>query len=298
MSSIPADECIKEIIDNILSIPVVNSVKSMEEIGRSCLEKLAHSLESGEVMSIDTGFKKLDSLLCGIPYGSLVVVGADSGFGKTAFALNLVRYWCELGIPVLYNNLEMNSEDLFKRLALAKSYQKNVILSNYDFKDITEKTLETVGAIHSITKEYPIGVFKDSCVHSICQKAKQSSAQVVIVDHLHLLDGAHRYEDLVKATRTLQQLADSTGKIVVLLAQYNRSKYGRENKDPQPSDFRGSGTIEQDAAIILQMNCPDYENSPEDYILHITKARHSSKGTVPFKFNRSKQFFEEASNAL
>lgn len=287
-------QCIKELTDELYSIPSIKQVQSIQEISYELVESLTKALKTGESLVVESKFKQLNSLLFGgIANGSLITVGGDTGAGKTTLALNMMDYWCRLGMSVLYVNLEMSNDELMKRLCLMKSGQNNVILSKDDLNSPTEKSVEYVKYLNEEVKKYKLDIIQDSDLVEISQKVRQMMPDIVVIDHLHLLQGAHELADLQRMTTMLKHLARDTNKIIVCLGQYNRGKSYRDNQSPTPSDFRGSSTIEQDSDLILQLHCPNKEEDDERFELHLTKARQGQPGVVYLNFNKNKQMMEE-----
>lgn len=227
------------------------------------LEQKLNSPESNK--GYMTGIKCFDDRLeDGIQAGSLIVMGGRPGMGKTALMLSLIRGFTESHKErsTFVYSLEMSLPQLAKRYATfytGMSYDRMIQEINRDPDGLIWGKLAKMA--HE-NRELPI-YMKDTAnltVDQVCSDIRKNNREnpvgLVALDYLTLMkipDSDRRDIGIGEVTRTLKNLAKEIGCVIVLLAQLNRSVESRPNKRPLPSDFRDSGSIEQDADYIITL---------------------------------------------
>lgn len=212
---------------------------------------LALMAEINDPSGMSLGFESIDKELQGLRRTALMVVPAGTGIGKTTFALNLAIQQALLGRPVLYVSLEMPAADLVCKMVPMIS---DISYASMFYPSDAEKL--RISSVLAQSKNMPI-FFETSTsnVEAILAAAlahkQRNGIEMLIVDHLNLL--GVEYEDLAHATRSFKLFADKHRIPVVLLCQLNNHYQQRAEKDPLESDLRGSGTIAQDADVILAL---------------------------------------------
>lgn len=199
--------------------------------------------QSTPMAPISTGIRDVDEKLkgFGMPTGGLrptqlVVVGARPAMGKTSYIMGLIEAASEAGIGSLIIPLEMAGEDLAERIDRTDR-QRLTQMMNRDNIYIEDRQFEI-----------------DSIVSTIRQTHKRKNVKLVVIDYLGLIevDGVQKDADKIsRITRRMKMLANELRITIVLAAQLNRDLEKRDNKRPQLSDVRGSGTIEQDADVVI-----------------------------------------------
>lgn len=291
-SNLPISKIIEEVANKLYSLPTLVKDTDIEQTCKS----LQSQLVDPAMVSFGgapTGYKLLDEKTGGMITGALWVLGGDTGQGKTAMALNIARNWLTLGKEVLYISLEMSNEEVIKRMIYIEAAHEKMELNRHHLAKPSEETKNKAIYLLNIIKNYSLRFFNSSNISEICQKIKQSSAEYVIIDHMHLIDDANDTKELAKITRILKRVSVMTNKKIIALAQYNRVKDVRDNKSPQLGDFRGSSTIEQDANVVLGLHCPNKDANPYQYEIHILKAREGDTGIVPVFFEKPTQIIRE-----
>ena len=269
---------------------------------------------SNSKFAVPTGFYELDELLGGFQKSDLIIVAARPSMGKTAFALTLTRNAAiDHNVPVGIFSLEMSTMQLVIRMLCAEG-RLNAHLVR------TGKLPPDEGAklsrnVHKLT-EAPIYV-DDTPAQTILEiraKARRLKVEknigLIIIDYLQLMTGPAKAEsrerEISHISRSLKALAKELNIPVIALAQLNRAVEARTDKRPQLSDLRESGSIEQDADVVLFLNRPEYYgilkdengNSNEGVAeVIIGKQRNGPIGDVRLAFIKEYARFENLAHA-
>lgn len=274
----------------------------------------------GGLTGIQTGVSQLDRKLCGFEPGSLYVLAARPAMGKTALALTLAMNIARRKLPVLFFSLEMSWEQL--------AYRVNARFSSVNMWD--QRTAENPNFIdltdaRNSLSDVPLTVFDRSglTAEQICHKASDIASKVpqslIVIDHLGIVAARDqrvpRVYQVAEMTMALKVLAKELKVPILLLHQLNRGVEGRDDKRPGLSDLRDSGSIEQDADVVMMLYREEYylENRepPESATiaesqtwqrkmdaargvadLIIVKNRQGEAGTVKLHFDAKRQAFE------
>lgn len=241
-----------------------------------------------EILGISTGYRKLDKVISGLQRGDLIIIAGRPSMGKTAFALNIAQYASKEGSVGIFS-LEMPSDQLTQRLLAAKCLipLKNIRSGALEEKDI-DKLLE--GAENLSSRKLFIDD-KSTTMSSIKAKAKALKAKegldIIVVDYLQLIEpasgAATREQEIAKISRELKRLAKSLSITVIALSQLSRAPELRSNSRPMLSDLRESGSIEQDADIVIfpyREKYYDKEAKAEKVEIIIGKNRNGEVTTI------------------
>ena len=250
----------------------------------------------GEISGLPTGFVDLDKLILGMQPGNLVVIAARPGMGKTSLGLNIAVNACESsGLPVVIFSLEMLAQELSYRLLCAKARIDSRDLRTKNFKDIN---LREVGDAVQQLSRLPIYINESgsTTVLDIQGQARKIKAEqglgLVVVDYLQLMasdvNSFSPEQDISEKSKGLKAMAKELECPVIALSQLNRAVEGRTDKRPGMSDLRGSGSIEQDADLILMIYRDEVynPNSREPGIAEVivAKNRSGAVGTAKLKW--------------
>ena len=262
------------------------------------------------VTGLATGYHELDDLTCGLHKGEMIIVAGRPSMGKTSLALNIAE---NLGIqeevPLALFSLEMGGQQLAERFLCsigevdAQAVRKGMLTTEH-----YEKLVEACGTL----SEAPIFIDDTSALTPLelrakCRRLKsRQDIRCVIVDYLQLMHMGGRVEsrqqEITTISRYLKGLARELDIPVVVLSQLNRSPEGREGHKPRMSDLRESGSIEQDADVVVLLHREDYyHRGQQDYTenntaeLIIAKQRNGPTGTVPLIFREKFTRFENMS---
>ena len=256
----------------------------------SMLEKLYE--EKSDVTGLTTGFRDLNKKINGLQRSDLLLIAARPAMGKTAFALNLVQNAALKGdASVAVFSLEMSKEQLVQRMVAAQSSVelkkiKTGTLAANDWPRITDGMAVLSGAKIHIDDTPGI---KISELRSKCRKLKiEKGLDLVLIDYLQLMEGEghneSRQQEIAKISRSLKILAKELDCPVVALSQLSRAPEQRADHRPMLSDLRESGSIEQDADIVMFLYRDEYYNPDTDRKnigeVIVAKNRHGETGTV------------------
>ena len=217
-----------------------------------------------------TGFSDLDKVMTGLHKSDLVLIGARPAMGKTSFALNLARNVSYIGKrKVVMFSLEMTKEQLAMRVLATEA---RVNSSKMRTGELDGEDWERLGMATGVLSKCELYFDDTSSITVAEMKAKirrMKDVECVIIDYLGLIKPAGRVENRVQAvseiTRELKMMAKDLNIPVVVCAQLSRGTEGRgKSHRPQLADLRESGSIEQDADIVLMLYRQDYYSSEDD----------------------------------
>lgn len=270
-----------------------NTVITLKEALKENLRQLEKGKRAeGEILGLTTGFKSLDKRLLGMQPGQMIIIAARPGMGKTALALNIGMNACKHhNLPVLFYSYEMLGPELSGRILSSEaSIDSRKIRTN----DYNEMDLRNLGhAVQNLSK-LPIFINDNSAtnlldIKSQCRKIKADQGiGMVIIDYLQLMQPhirkQSREQEIAEISRGIKELAKELGCPIVALSQLNRSAASRTDRRPQLQDLRESGSIEQDADVVMLIHREDYydENATEKGVAEIivAKNRAGEPGTV------------------
>lgn len=266
----------------------------------------------GQYIGFTTGFKDLDKVISGLNKSDLIIVGARPAMGKTSFALNLARNAAVLAKKkVLFFSLEMTKEQLAQRVISTEARIKGIKMRNGNLDANDWLRLNTATAALADCNLY----FDDTSSITVNEmKAKirrMKDVDCVIIDYLQLMKSGTRVESRVQEvseiTRNLKLMAKDLNIPVIVLAQLARGTEARgKSHRPQLSDLRESGSIEQDADIVLMLYREDYysdgsdepemEKEVDKVDIIVSKNRHGPTETVTLGWNGEFTLFSAISN--
>ena len=277
---------------------------------RSVMRRVIDELEElerrrGEVLGVPTGFKPLDKLLGGMQKSDLIIVAARPGMGKTSLALTMALNAAKLhNARVAVFSLEMSSEQLVQRLL---SQESRIDSQRLRLGQIKEDEWIRLMEAATILTECPIYIDDSAAISpfELRTKARRLHAEhgmdLLIVDYMQLMHGGQRSENRVQEisfiSRSLKQLARELRVPVVALSQLSRQVESRADHRPLLSDLRESGSIEQDADVVMFVFREDMykEETERKNIAEIivSKHRHGPTGSVDLYFNKEFTHFDE-----
>ncbi len=228
----------------------------------------------GRFNGLETGYRSLDAILQGLQPNSMTIVGARPGTGKTAFALGvLVHVGAVVQRPALYFSLEMSRQELAERILASTARIDSSKLRTGDLSEADwNRAHDAFGFLQSakiFIDDNPALTVMD--VRSRARRIKQQNRDlgVVIVDYLQLMSSRGRAEnrqvEVSEMSRSLKILARELECPVIALSQLSRKLEERADKRPVMSDLRESGSLEQDADVVLFLFRPEqYGEVPND----------------------------------
>ncbi len=245
-----------------------------------------YSKGDGNVKGVPTGYPALDKATLGFQKGDLVILAARPSVGKSAFALNLAVNACRNTTnSIAFFSLEMSIEQLMMRLF---SYESTISMSKLQKGELSDEEMILLGRSRNTLAEYNIyfDESNSSNVYDIRTKCRQLKQQgnldMVIIDYLQLIthEGkGSRQEEVAAISRALKILAKELDVPVIALSQLSRSVESREDKTPVLSDLRESGSIEQDADIVMFLHRPEDSKKKEKEEEEVVEAASVSLDT-------------------
>ena len=264
------------------------------------LKELNYLAENqGKMRGLPTGFTDFDKLTNGLQKSALIILAARPGVGKTSFAMNIATHVAiEEGKKVAVFALEMSKEELMRRslASIAKVNLSNVLRGSLD-----QEEWKRIWTAEKKLAQSPLYLSDSSMVTPLdiiskCRKLKMTEGlDLVVIDYLQLMTSGktsreNRTQEITEITRMLKVTAKELDVPIILLSQLSRDVDKREDHKPVLSDLRDSGSIEQDADIVMFLYNPDYYNdaiSQDEagtvYLL-ISKHRSGSPGEVKLKW--------------
>lgn len=262
--------------------------QSISAIIQEHFNVLEHRLEGGK-RSIGTGLDDLDRLLNGGWYrGQVIVLAARPSMGKTAMAMHHALHAAHIGYGVLYLSMEMVSSELADRAiaAIGRIHLGNLLTAKMTDEEWNGVTVAT-GKMH----ELPLHVLDRSGLNffQVATYARRHKRKhgldVLVVDYLQLMAGADdekRHAQIEEITRNLKSLAKELDIAVILLSQLSRKT--EESRRPKLSHLRDSGSIEQDADVVVFIHREEVDNPETQWKnhadVHVAKNRQGALGRV------------------
>ncbi|MDD4184342.1 MAG: replicative DNA helicase [Candidatus Izemoplasmatales bacterium] len=305
------DDVEKEIM-GITKEKRTSDFKAVGEIADILVEKIAEQAQIGSaVTGLDTKYYDLNKFTLGLQPSDLIIIAARPSMGKTAFALNVALNVAKLPSKphVAFFSLEMGVDQLVMRLLSCQSQVDN---SRMRQGKISPQEWDKIHYAISILSGLNLyfddsGTVKVTDLRSKCRKLKQDEKlDLVVVDYLQLLSGstynqANRVQEVSEISRVLKEVARELKVPVVALSQLSRGVEQRKEKKPVMADLRESGSIEQDADIILLMYREDYydqETTKKNHVeINIAKNRSGTIGDFELLFNKNVSTFSNLSPA-
>jgi replicative DNA helicase len=272
--------------------------------------ELIEKREGSHVTGLATGYYELDEKTCGLQNGEMIVIAGRPSMGKTSLALNMAE---QIGLveneSVAIFSLETSRQQLAERFLCSRSAidaqkVRKGMLSTEDY----QKLVEACGEL----SEAPIYIDDAAGLTPLELRAKARrlksthNIRAIIVDYLQLMHMGSgkvesRQQEIATISRYIKALARELNVPVVVLSQLNRSPEGREGHRPRMSDLRESGSIEQDADVVMLLHREDYyhRDTPEYEMtnkaeLIIAKQRNGPTGSVELIFRDKFTRFENA----
>lgn len=260
-----------------------------------------------DVTGVPTGFTELDKMTSGLHPGELTIIAARPSMGKTAFSLNVASYIAlKAKKSVAYFSVEMGKESLMMRLLAGESKISMSELRNGRIQDASwPKLIQAAGSISEsklfIDDTSGISPFE---IRARCRRLKaQHGLDCIMIDYLQIMQLKQRVDsrerEVSEISRSLKALSKELAVPVIALAQLNRGVEGRSDRRPMLSDLRESGSIEQDADVIMMLYRDDYYDKEDpDKQGHaeviIGKQRNGPTGTVKLRFDAKTNKFKDA----
>ena len=317
--SVDVDELIDMSQSKIFSAIQNNVRKDVQEIGsviKTAMEDVERMQEQSGLSGVPSGYPSIDKITMGWQPSDLIILAARPSVGKTAFALNIARNAAvDHNMPVAVFSLEMPAIQLAKRLMTSESglpaekIKGGSKLEPYEWEQLEYrlKALSKAPLYVDDTPSLPIMEFRTKAKRLV----KTKGVRLVIVDYLQLMQGpaelrGMREQEVAAISRTLKATAKELNVPIIALSQLSRDAVKRSggNGKPQLSDLRESGSIEQDADMVVFVHRPDYlglgetENGKETTQIIIAKHRNGETGDIDMLFKSEQVRFVEMDQTL
>lgn len=283
----------EKVIFDVVQNKDTKGYSGMKEILVNTFDSIEKMYQNKEKLSgISSGFYKLDDMISGLNNSELLIVAARPAMGKSAFVLNIASYVAmHEKVPVLIFNLEMSKEQLVKRILSSESEIDAKKLNNGELE--SEDWLK-LGDASGRLSDVPIYIDDTPGLSSAELRAKSRKAKLekkiglIIIDYMQLMESktpsASRQQEVSEISRSLKLLAKELNVPVIALSQLSRATEGRADHRPMLSDLRESGSIEQDADIVMFIHREDYYDKDTEKKniaeIIIAKNRSGETGTI------------------
>jgi replicative DNA helicase len=280
---------------------VSGAMVPMEDV----LHEVFEMIENRGQRGIETGFFELDDMMNGLQNGEMVIVAARPSMGKTAIAMNMIEHIAaDSRLPCAIFSLEMSKQQLAQRMLCSRGEidahkLRKGLLQAHEYAHLANVVGELAKA--------PIWVDDSPGLTPLDLRAKarrlklQHDVKCIMIDYMQLMDNPgveSRQQQISEISRGVKAVARELSIPVICLSQLNRASEGRDGHRPRMSDLRESGSIEQDADVIMLLHREDYYRMSEpdfqpDNIAEviIAKQRNGPTGTVKLTFlNKATRF--------
>lgn len=293
--------------DEIRKVEELN-IRTVNTLKNQLIEFVDNFLSDDPKTFIKSGLENVDKQIIGFEPTQLIVLGARPGAGKTAIALNMMYNIARNGYPVTFFSLETTDQKILERLISSTSNVPSLkIVQKTDITDSEAnrvmKSVDTINSFHETGFEIvDKGYVTQQDVRQATMK-QYDKPHVVFIDYLQLLNSdkpqQDRRLDVEKISRDLKLIAKENNCVIIALSQLSRGVEGRQDKRPMLSDLRESGSIEQDANMVMFLYREDYydeslqdkETGISEVECNVAKNRDGMVGMVPLNFHKFTQKF-------
>ncbi|MFP5331221.1 MAG: replicative DNA helicase [Acidimicrobiia bacterium] len=261
--------------------PILEELESLEAMG-------------SEVTGLSTGFRDLDRKLTGLHPANLVIIAARPAMGKSALTANIAMNVAMNGGSVAMFSLEMAKEEVAQRMLCSLARIDSMKLRTGKIGDAAWPRLtDAAGRLYDapiFVDDSPVVTVTD--IRAKCRRLKrQHGLALIVVDYMQLMQGAsreNRQQEIAEISRSLKNLARELEVPIIAVSQLNRNLESREDKRPRLGDLRESGSLEQDADVVIFIYRDEYYNEQSDKrgIAEVAIAKHraGSTGIVEMTF--------------
>lgn len=312
--TVAVDELIRdssESVFNAISGNEKNPYKHVGEVVNLSMERIQFVQSTTGITGVHSGFTELDKYTMGWQKGNLIILGARPSVGKTAFALNLARNAAvDFGHGVAIFSLEMTNVELTDRLIASESgisadKLKGKVKMEPEEWIVLEHSIKKLVKAPLYIDETP-GITLTDFVAKARRLVREKRVEIIFVDYLQLMHsgkpqagGFSKVQEVTEISNTLKTTAKDLKVPIVALAQLNRNLMSRAGSNGKPvlSDLKDSGSIEQDADMVIFIHRPGMLGMSEDLSeaeIIIAKNRSGQVGSIPMRYNGDLVRFEDA----
>lgn len=261
----------------------------------------------GKLTGLETPFKELDNMTAGLQKGDMILIAARPSMGKSTFAMNLVEHAAlKEGKTCAVFSLEMSTDNLANKMLCSAA---NVEMNKVRTGELDERDWDNIGRASAPLSKAKIFIddsagISISEIRSKCRRLKmEAGLDLIMIDYLQLMSGRgeNRQQVISDISRSVKLLAKEMDCPVIALSQLSRAPELRTDRRPMLSDLRESGSIEQDADLVMFLYRDEYYNREDESVKGkaeciIAKQRNGSVGTVHLSFIGKYSKFAPASD--
>jgi replicative DNA helicase len=315
ITSIPLENILNDLENKLFNLTIeikTQKIFSSAELLNNVFSELKSKALDSKLPGIPSGFYDLDSLTQGFQKSDLVIIAGRPSMGKTALGLNIASNVIKNSkLPVLFFSLEMSKEQIMYRLL---AMETNINQMKLKTGKLSQNDWLKLNKIIKILAKFPLFIDDtfDLSIQDIRSKIKtvifeQNEIGLIIIDYIQLMQNSklkteNRVQELSQITRSLKTIAREFSVPIIGLSQLSRNVENRVDKKPILSDLRESGSIEQDADLVLMLyqsknqdtqQSQLSENSKNDNIIEIiiAKQRNGPTGSIKLKFDAQQTKF-------
>jgi replicative DNA helicase len=300
------DEEIASVLDRaeqvVLAVAEKRSSQTLLEVGPMFSDVLEHielmEQRGTELTGLATGFVDLDKKLAGLQPANLVIIAGRPAMGKSSLALNIATNAASTGDPVAIFSLEMSKEEIVHRILSSVGKVDSMKLRSGQLGPLWQRVVDAAGVMYKspiYIDDSPVVTVTD--IRAKCRRLKRKKGlSLIVVDYLQLMEahgGENRQQEIAQISRNLKNLARELDVPIIAASQLNRSLESREDKRPRLSDLRESGSLEQDADVVMFVYRHEYYH-PEDQekkgIAEVIVAKHRAGSTGPVELTFQPEF--------
>lgn len=275
-------------------VPLFDSIDAAVELMENAQKR------GGEMVGVPTGFQKLDEMTHGLHPGQLIILAARPAVGKSTLALDIARNAAiNHNKPVIFFSLEMGRAEIAMRLLSAES---RIYLQAMRKGNLSDNDWSRIASVRGKINSAPLYI-DDSPnmtlveIRAKCRRlAKRVGLEMIVIDYIQLMTSGKKVEsrqqEVSEFSRALKLLAKELGVPVIAISQLNRNSERSENKKPELSHLRESGSLEQDADVVVLLHREDIAKREEerDGLAELIVAKQRNGPTGPVMVNFLGQF--------
>lgn len=308
----PVKEILEEAERKLFAVTLKRAEKfePIEAIMQRAFERIIHKAEHpGEITGVETKLIGLDRILNGLQKSDLIILAARPSMGKTALALNIATNAAKSGATVAIFSLEMSKGQIAERLMSTLSgvnsqNMKTGNLTDEEMRSLINAVEEIAGLRLQIDDTPGIGLMEMRS--KLRRLTHETGLDLIVIDYLQLMQGVraeNRQQEISEISRSLKALAREMDVPILALSQLSRSVEMRADKKPQLSDLRESGSLEQDADIVMFLYRDEYYNRDDEANkniaeLIIAKNRNGPTTSIGLQFTKEIMRFGDLTRAV
>lgn len=280
----------------LTEISLMGSRESDGDIASAAREILDDIENPDYQPTFPTGFNRLDDIIGGLRKGALLTVAADTGGGKTCFAVNVAcNQVFRFGKKALIVSMEMKRKSLMARilssLTSIPSWKiEKARLNVQELQAISAMVTKMEGFNDKLIISQNPRMTPDDIMSEVRYQSLEQPVDLLVIDYLQLIElntNDDSYERISKVSRTIKEISMRFNIPVIVISQFNREKHRRaqDDKAPKLSDLKGSGNIEQDSDVVLFIQADKTESKEQNAQFHVAKNRYGQEGEFYLPFS-------------